>query len=225
MIKVKKEGIMFKNYITITWRNLVRNKINSSINIIGFAIGIACTILILLWVTDELSYDQYHEKADRIHRVTMKSTNTNIQFARIGSAWAPVLQNEFPEIINTVRFYKEQPNIKYENKSFDEERFFFTDASVFDIFSFPLVKGNPQTALQEPFSIVITEEMAAKYFDNEDAIGKILSVNIDEDHCLDFQITGILKNIPRNSHFKFDFLSSFESLKKLYPKDLSNNWW
>jgi putative ABC transport system permease protein len=204
---------MFKNYLKTAVRNLLKYKIYSVINILGLAVGFACCILILLYVIDEISYDRYHTKVDRIYRlVTERSAGGSVtQWAVSPSAHAPSLLNAFPEIQAAVRFYKTQPLLRHGEHHFAEKRFFFADSSVLDVFTFPLLQGNPQTALRQPFSVLLTEQMAKKYFGEENPMGKIITY----ENKYDFKVTGILKDPPANSHFHFDFLASFVSLREV----------
>jgi putative ABC transport system permease protein len=211
---------MLGNYIKITLRNMKRHKGYTFINIAGLAVGIACTIFILLWVKDELSFDRFHENADRIYRVVFSTsddgspTNANGAFG-VG----PALKRGFPEVIETVRLRKMGQGVKryvgYKDKKYYELRFFFSEPTIFTVFDFPLVKGDPAKALDEPNSIVLTEEVARKYFGNEDPIGKIIEADpYNDGELMLFHVTGIAKNVPRNSHFHFDFLASYSSLKE-----------
>ncbi len=210
---------MLKNYLKIALRNIRRQKGYSFINIAGLAIGMACCILILLWVQDELSYDRFHENAGDIYRVIQ-----DIKFADHDTTWAitqgplgPSLKADFPEIINATRITGRGFRLTYGDKSFDEA-LRMADGSIFEMFTFPLVKGDPATALSDPHSIVITEEMAEKYFGEEDPLGK----TIKADNQWDFQVTGILKKVPRNSHLQFDFLIPF-----IFGRELNytvDNW-
>jgi putative ABC transport system permease protein len=197
---------MLKNYLKIALRNIKRHKGYSLINIVGLAVGMACCILILLWVQDELSYDRFHENADDIYRVIQ-----NINFADHSTTWTitqgplgPSLKEDFPEIINATRITDRGFRLTYDDKSYDEE-VGMADGSLFEMFTFPLVKGDPATALSDPSSIVLTEEMAEKYFGDEDPIGK----TIKADNQWDFQVTGVMRDVPRNSHLQFDFLIPF----------------
>jgi putative ABC transport system permease protein len=208
---------MVKNYLKIALRNIRRHKGFSFINITGLAIGMACCILIVLFVRDELSYDSYHTKANQIYRVIKKTETQGEMSTSISTPppLGPALAHDFPEIVNYVRFIspsREEVLIGYKDRKFYETRFFFADQTVFDIFSFPLIKGNPETALQEPYSVLITEEMADKYFGEDDPLGKVLNFNNRDD----YRITGVLKNIPHNSHFRFDFLASFTTLNHYF---------
>jgi len=210
---------MLANYFKIVFRNMKKHKGYTFINIAGLAIGIACTILIFLWVKDELSFDRFHEKANRICRVVASTSDDGSPTNANGSfGVGPALKKDFPEVIEIVRIRKMGQDVKryvgYKDKKFYESRFFFAEATIFSVFDFPLVKGDSTTALDEPNSIVLTEEMAKKYFGNEDPIGKIIEADpYNDGELMLFRITGIAKNVARNSHFHFDFLASYSSLK------------
>ena len=204
--------IMFKNYFTMVLRNIRKYKSYSIINIAGLAIGIACFLLIMLWVQDELRYDKFHQNHKQIYRA---GSNIPFQPAPLG----PHLKNNFPEVLDATRFYSNYVDVRYKDKHFDETVFTYADSSVFKIFTFPLLKGNPDSALTEPYCVVITEETAKKYFAGEDPIGKSLTI----DDNLDYKITGVAKNVPGNSQIQFDFLASFETLEKQSPK-IKNHW-
>ena len=200
---------MFRNYLTVAVRNLLRHKVYSLINILGLAIGLTCCILILLYVQDDLSYDRHHEKADRIYRVIreihMKGTDPSYSVGTLGPL-AAALQDDFPEIQHAVRAHNRGTWISYGDKGFFQSHR-VADASILDVFTLPLIKGDPQTVLKDPYSILLTEQMAQKYFGDEGAIGKVVNVE-DKYFGGDYTITGILQDIPRNSHFYFDCLSS-----------------
>jgi len=197
---------MFKNYIKVALRNTIRHRGYSFINIAGLAIGMACCVVLFLYVQNELGYDRFHEKADQIYRVITKY-ESNGQINRIASTSAPLgpaLQDDFPEVRQTVRLGKNVFKILHQRKRYYEQ-LFFVDPEIFDVFSFPLTTGDPKTVLSEPYSLVISEKMAKKYFSEDNPVGKVL--NIENWH--DFRITGVLKNIPSNSHLQFDFLAPF----------------
>jgi putative ABC transport system permease protein len=202
---------MLKNYLTVAVRNILRHKVYSIINIAGLSVGMACTILILLWVQYELSFDRYHENADQIYRLGLKLQTSKIKdsIASNGVPAGPILEKKFPEVLKACRFRKEEgvAVAQYKEKKFFEEDIFYADNSVFDIFSFPMINGDPKSALKTPFSVVITEDIAKKYFGNEDPMGKILIFNNE----YNVTVTGVVKNIPKNSHFTFDMLLSFET--------------
>lgn len=202
---------MLKNYFKITLRNITRNKMYSGLNIIGLAIGLACCILILLYVHDELSYDRFHDNADSIYRVepTFTTSERTMYLSVNAHVQGPMLKNEFPEVLEYVRFSGYgQRVMEYENISFSEERFLYADESVFTVFSFDMILGNPEEALVNPNTIVLTKDMAEKYFGSDDPMGKSLKVN----HNALFTVTGVIKNIPSASHIKPDFLASFSTL-------------
>lgn len=205
---------IFKYYFKIALRNFKRNKGYSFINISGLAVGIACCILILLWVQDELSYDRFHEKGNRIFKVTIESHLPNGKidpFTHTQFPLAPALKEKYPEIVNSTRIFQAKVLVKHESKAFNDERFFFSDPSFFEMFTFPLVNGSQETALSGINSIVITENIAQKYFGKENPIGKTMSVNIKRN----FVVTGVMKNIPTNSHIQFDFLAPSAILENL----------
>ena len=220
---------MFKNYLKIAFRNILRQRVYSLINIIGLAVGIACCILILLFVRYELSYDQFNKKADRIYRVTREWFNedggSSLHLARVAPPIGPLLKNDFPQIIQEETRLLQDGGVvlKVGEKSFIENRFFWAEQSTFTIFSIHFIEGNKNTALKEPKSIVITQSMAKKYFGNEDALGKSIKYgNLGE-----LKVTGIIKDIPENSHLKYDFLASFITLYNpaiIGRKTLEENW-
>jgi len=210
---------MFQNYFKIAGRNLSRYKGFSFINIAGLAIGMACSILIFLFVGDELSYDRFHEKVNRIYRVGQMGNIGDRKF--IGSTTqAPVaktLVEEFPEVEAATRIQRGiNTVITYEEKSFFETRYLYVDSSFFNVFTFPLVRGNPETALSKPHTMILTESTAKKYFGDEDPIGKVLH----EADGNDFMVTGVAMDVPENSHFHFDVLASIKTL----PRSEEENW-
>lgn len=212
---------MFKNYLKIAWRNIKRHKAYSFINISGLAIGMAVCILIIIWVQDELSYDRFHENGDRIYRLTMDiQAGTALHTPLCLTPAAPALSRDFPEIINAVRISRPgRVAVKHKDKVFQEEMVGFAENSIFDIFTFPLVSGDPKSALETAHSVVITESMAKKYFGSEDPLGKILRIGNDQDYA----VTGVVKDIPWNSHFTFNMLRSFETLYK--EKSVNDDRW
>ena len=203
---------MFINYLTVALRNLLRYKGYSAINVLGLASGIACCVLIMLYVQDELSYDQHHEKNDRIYRLAESAVvaGRSIEAAVTPPPWAPVLAKDYPEIEQITRI--KPPNsrwlIRYQQNRFYEKNFVFADSSVFDIFTIPLVQGNARSALAEPHTVVLSESMADKYFGDDNPIGKVIT----GDDLYKFTITGVMRDLPKNSHFHFDFLASYASL-------------
>ncbi len=210
---------MFRNYFKIAFRNIVRHKAYSAINIAGLAIGMASSIFILLWVQNESSYDQFHTNEKQIYRVTAEASGFK---AAVNPAGMPAgLKQEMPEIKNYVRF-SHPSTILLENglKKFEEKNVFYVDSTLLEVFSFKLVKGNAATAMQKPDAILMTEDMAKKYFGNEDPIGKTLKKNNGEN----VMVTAVLANIPSNSHLQFDFIMPMSAIAKS-DWDLKGNAW
>ncbi len=200
---------MFKNYLKTALRNIMQNKGYSFINLVGLTLGITCCILILLWVRDERGFDRFHKNSDRIYRVVtrVKSADRENHYASTPPPLGPYLKNQYPEVINFTRFRMVgEWLIKHNQKVFIENGVALADPSFFEIFSFPFAQGNLETALSDPQSLVITEAMAGKYFGQENPIGKSLFIQ----NQFDFKVTGVIKNIPRNSHLRFDFIVPFK---------------
>ena len=212
---------MYRNYLKIALRNIIRHKGYSIIHVVGLAIGMTCCILILLWVQDELSYDRYHENADRIHRLCLDANiGTQLRAPVTMAPAAPAMIKDFPEVVNAARIVRpERVSVEYQDRTFQEEDVGYADNSVFGIFTFPFISGDPQTALTTPYSVVITEEMARKYFGDQEPVGKMLRLD-DE---ADFTVTGVVKNVPGNSHFNFNMLRSLETLYREDP-ELMEAW-
>ncbi len=200
---------MFMSYIKIALRTIKKQKVYTFINLAGLSLGLACFILISLWARHEMSYDRFHVKKDRLFRILNEIDNGNFG-ASVTYALAPELKAKYPEIEESCRVWPwHRSLVKYQDKRFDESRIYLTDPSFFTIFTFPFVKGNPETALAEMKSIVITEETARRYFGNEDPMGKILYV---ASYKTDFTVTGVVKKIPSNSHLQFDLVARVEYL-------------
>jgi putative ABC transport system permease protein len=212
---------MFRNYLKVALRNIKRQTGYSLINVAGLAIGMTCCILILLWVQDELSHDRYHDNADRIYRLCLDANiGTQLRAPVTMAPAAPAMISEFPEVADAARIASpERVSVEYQNRTFQEDDVGYADNSIFDIFTFPFVSGAPRTALAAPYSVVITEDMAKKYFGDQEPVGKILRFD-DE---ADFTVTGVVKNVPSNSHFRFNMLRSFETLYRDAP-ELMEAW-
>ncbi|MGA1197020.1 MAG: ABC transporter permease, partial [Candidatus Latescibacterota bacterium] len=214
---------MIKNYITIAIRNLRRHKGYSLINILGLAIGMTCCILMLLLVQDELSYDTHHQNANRIYRIAIQTQNpqTGELRQRLMGPYllAEALKTDLPNL-TAVRFSQSNAVLQYGEKRFTENRAFLAEANVFDVFTFPLIKGDAKTALLEPFSVVITQKIAHKYFGNEEPIGKVLT--LDNEHEL--TVTGVFQDRPENMHFQFDLFGSMNAAPKLFNRLRLENW-
>jgi putative ABC transport system permease protein len=197
---------MLRKNLIITIRNFTRNKTYSVINVIGLSIGLACVIIILSWVRYEMSFDDYHQHSDRIYRVQKPP------FCTLAPSFVPLLKKDFPEIEQIARMTDGGEFIlKHEEKSFVEKRLFFAEENIFSILSLEMLAGNMKTALSQPNCIVIAESAAQKYFGTENPLGKILMFS----DTIPLTITGVIKDMPVNSHIHLDFLVSFLTLKNL----------
>ena len=218
---------MFKNYLKIAMRNLLRYKVYSFINIFGLAIGMACFLLIVFYIQFERSYDNFHQNSKNIYKLVRVNTLGERVERRVntGAPLAPLLTQNFPSIKHAVRFTNLYMGlISHGDMRFVETHFFFADDPVFKVFTFPLLKGDPDTALKEPFTVVLTEEIAQKYFGDEDPLNKILVYNFYGNR-FDFKVTGVAASIPRNSHLDFDFLASYKSLRSIVGEYFLTKHW
>ncbi|MBD2757031.1 ABC transporter permease [Spirosoma validum] len=212
---------MLTNYLKIAYRNLWRNKIFSGINVIGLSVGLASCLLLFMYISHELSYDDFQQKADRLVRVTMEYSMDG-QVAKIpvtGTKVAPEFGRQFPEIESGVRMINRDGVVMNGDQRFSEKRIVFADSAFFRLFSFPLHKGDPQTALAGPNLVVLSESTAQKYFGTENPIGKTLRINTGGSFR-DYSITGIVADCPANSQIKYDLLTSFATL----PAAKSEEW-
>lgn len=200
-------GAMFNNYIKTTWRNIKKNKLYSFINILGLAVGMACCILILLWVQDELSYDKFHENYHSIYRTIPELQGA--KYAANPLALAKTFKAQYPEVQEITRYCGRGWLFKYGGNIFNQNGA-LVDDDFFKVFTFPLIKGDPDNLLKNKESVVLTERTAATFFGNEDPLGKTILVN----NRFKLIVTGIIKNVPRNSHIRFDFLASTRRLGK-----------
>ena len=223
---------MFKNYFKIAFKNIMRNKIFSFINIFGLASGMACSLLIFLFVKDEISYDRFNKDFGNIYRVVKDFVNedgTKVPDATTPPALAVAMQREIPGVVSATRFFA-NPDwgqnflFKYEDKKFNEQKIFFVDSNFFNVFTLPFVKGNPHNAFKDANSIVITENVAKKYFGSENPIGKTF-VAEQFPQSLPVTVTGVIKNIPQNSHFHFDFAIPLNSKFLGGDKDVDWGWY
>ncbi len=219
---------MLKNYIKIAIRNLVKHKTYSIINIAGLAIGISCFIIIMLYVLDELRYDRHHKNANNIYRVVNVYNFSGVGERSSSSPihLGPTLVMEYPGIVKSaVRFFNQWSSeyfIESGEKKFKEKKFFFVDSTVFNVFDIPFILGNPKTALSKPYTVVITRSTAERYFGNQNPIGKVLCLN--ENKCLNYTVTGVIEDTKNQSHFHYDFLASFSSLKSQFGGKWPKTW-
>jgi len=207
---------MFKNYLKTAVRNIMKNKFYSFINTFGLAFGMAITLLIVLYVQYELSFDTYHKNADRIYRVAFTNPQQH-KFAVTHAPLAPVLSKEFPEIESAARILKHyNATVIHNQKRSAEENFYFAEPELFEIFSFKLKKGDQKTVFKYLNSILISERIAKKYFGDKDPLGKVITLSSSSN----FMVTGVFENMPENSHFTMDFVAPFELIKN----DADSNW-
>lgn len=216
---------MFKSYLKIGWRNLLKNTSLFAINVTGLALGIATCLVIMLFVADELSFDRFHAKADRIIRIVLKG-KVNGEIIKESVTPAPVgptLKNELPEVIEATRIRKSgTPKVTYKNTTFRDSRLAFVDSNFFEVFTFPLIKGDPKTALKEPNTIVITRAQAERYFGKEDPLNKLLELR---DRNEQYRVTGVIEEVPANSHFHFDLFASMTGVADARVDDwMSSNY-
>ena len=211
---------MIKNYFKIALRNLAKNPGYSFINVFGLALGILAFILILLFINHELSYDAYHENSDRIHRVSREWLNqdgeSSLHLGHVAPPFGILIEEDYDSYVEEmVRFFSTDPVVTYENNTFEEEHFFFSDPEVFKVFSWELIAGNPETALTSPDGMVITQTIAEKYFGNEDPMGKAVMISV-AGMDIPFQVTGLMRDVPDNSHMHPEFLVSMAPVVQYY---------
>jgi hypothetical protein len=202
----KKAHNMLKSYFKIAWRSVSRYKSYSIINILGLALGIASCLLIFLVVRNELSYDNFHNKADRTYRVTMNALDFN---PSVSMAIAPALQSDFPELENVSQFwFQPEGMFKVGENRYNEKAFAYADDQFLKIFDYQWIAGNPNSVLSEPNAVVITESIAKKYFGKKEAMGQVINL----DNAVDLKVSGLIKDLPGNTHLPFNFLISFETI-------------
>jgi putative ABC transport system permease protein len=212
--------VMFKNYLKIAFRSLQKQKLNSVLNIVGLAVGIACSLLILLHIKHELSYDRYFSQSDRIYRLVDADSPTAKKWACTSPVVGLLIQDDIAEIEQVTRFwYMQDLIVSYipqtgEAKRFDETGGFFTDPATISMFDLNFLQGRPEKALKDVDSVIITESMAKKYFGLEEPIGKTLL----SDWPKPWKVTGVIEDLPSNTHFSFDFLVSMSTMYRYGPK-------
>ncbi len=215
---------MFANYLKIAIRNLLRQKVHSSINILGLAIGLTCSMVVFLWVQDELSFDRFNEKAADLYRVVETQRYSGGQVFHVAvtpTALASALKQEIPEIAQSTRFSFNSLTVRHGDNVFTEG-VAMVDSGFLEMFTLRFLEGNPQTALTDPHSLVLTRDAATKYFGSEDPLGKVLIVN----NQYNFAVTGVIENIPHNSHLQYELLAPFLFAGELGSSmnDWNTNW-
>lgn len=207
---------MVKNYLKITLRSLKKHRVYTAINILGLSIGFICCLFIAIYVDDELKYDQFHSRSDDIYRVTREffsqDGTTSLHLSQIAPPFAVYFKEDFPEMEKVCRIAFYGGTVEYEGKIFDEENFGFADPEIFDIFSFNFTAGDPKTALTEPGTIVITEEISNRYFGTPDGMNKVIRFS----DMVNFKVTGIIEEIPETSHFELELIANFMAVEEYY---------
>lgn len=223
---------MLLNYLKTALRSILRSRLTAAINISGLAIAMTCCLLIYMYVSDELTYDRYHENADRIYRVTRNFLShdgtVNLHLGHLAPPFAPLLKNDFPDILESARTLQTDLLFTIEENgerkiSFQESNAFVAEPAVFRIFSIPVLTGNPETALERPFCIMLSDRAARQYFGTTDIIGKRMLV----DNALDLEVTGVFESFPDQSHWHPEFLISFSTMNddNIYGRvQLETNW-
>ncbi len=218
---------MLKNYFKIAFRNLWNNKGYSAINIFGLAVGLAACLLITLYVIDELSYDRYNDKADRIYRINsdLHFGGGNLHITQTSDMMGELLKKDFPQVEEFTRIYSNEGAklIKKGNAFINEQNIAYVDSTFFRVFTLPALHGNTKTALDEPNTMVVTESTAKKYFGTPDVLGKTIEIKNDAT-TIPYKITAVIKDIPHNSHFNFDFMLSMKSANYQWGQLTSHNF-
>jgi len=214
--------IMLRNYLKIALRQVRRQKGYAFINVSGLAMGIACCLFILLFVRDELSYDRFHENADRIVRLIedVHTTSQTLYQATSAPAMGPNLLQDYPEVLHAVRFLRTDRLLQHGDHRFLEDHIVFADSLVFEVFDYPLLRGDPKTALTAPYSVVLAASVARKYFGEADPLGKTMTLENEQT----LTVTGVLGELPRNAHLQFDIMLSFTTLEAMVGSNLHENW-
>jgi len=217
-------GCMIRSYLVSLYRNIVKNKFYSILNVSGLAVGMAAAMLIMLYVRDEVSYDKYNENYDRIYRLESEFSVNNNQdkYATLPNPLGPALKREIPEIEEMTRLAPigNMP-YRYNDIQYIENKFYLADSTLFHIFSFPFINGNPNTCLVQPYSMVLTESVAARYFRGENPMGKILT----DRNGNQFKITGVIRDLPGNTHLRFEALISMSTDPETYNTTKPSRFW
>lgn len=217
---------MLTNFFKIAWRNIVKNKTFSFINIFGLAMGLACFLLIAMYVFDELSYDRFQDKADRIYRINsdLNFGGSDMKLAVTSDPLGATLKKDYPEVEQFTRIYNSSgaKQVKKGNDFINETKVAHVDSTFFEIFTFPVIEGNIASALNEPNTVVLTELSAVKYFGRTNIVGETIEVDDGTNNL--YKVTAVIENMPKNSHFHFDFLFSMDNLDYGFGTYLSHNF-
>jgi len=210
---------MFKNYLKIAWRNFWKHKGYSFINLAGFSLGMACCIIILIYVRHERDFDSYHKDIDRIHRISMdiRTKTSNRLFAPISDTAGPALKSDYPQVEAAARVWPRQGRlVKRDDIVGYEDLFMFADQSLFEVLTIPLLHGDTRTALVRPGTLVVAESLARKYFGRDDPLGKVLDINGQK-----YEITAVAADSPENTHLRYGLIASMATVEN---EDIMNNW-
>ena len=217
---------MLKNYLKIAWRNLLKNRTYSIINITGLAIGLSCFLLISLYVLDEKSFDRYNQHAQDIYRINsdIRFGGGDLHMALTSDMMGQLLKKDYPQIEQYTRIYASSGSklVKKGNAFINENQVAHADSTFFEVFTLPAIEGDTRTALDEPNTVVITESTAKKYFGTTHVLGKTLETN--DNNGTVYKITAVIKDIPHNSHFHFDFLFSMKNVNYNWGQLTSHNF-
>jgi putative ABC transport system permease protein len=211
---------MFRNYLKIAWRNIVGNPLFSAINIIGLSIGLACCIMITLFVRYEMSYDKHWDNADRIYRVTRDFFGNNLELARIAPPIAPLLKQDFAEVEAATRILATEVTLSRGDNRMRETQFVVADPNVFEFFNLEFVSGDAESALARPTNIVMTERAVERYFGDEDPIGQVLNLMSQAD----VTVTGVIKDLPENTHMEFQIIGSMDAVPLMLGPEALESW-
>ncbi|MCJ7524158.1 MAG: ABC transporter permease, partial [Candidatus Aminicenantes bacterium] len=210
---------MIKNYLLSALRNLKKTKLFTLINVLGLTMGMSACLFILYFVNYEKSYDRFHENSDRIYRLRYERADQDGQAVRFASCCPPAglrIRELYPEIEKVARLFRYRASVSHAENRFIEERMYFAEADFLAIFKYEFSSGDPANGIKQPNRAFISEATARKYFAGKSPIGQTISV----DKKVDYQVTGVFKDIPQNSHLKFDILLSYANILDLYGKDI-----
>ncbi|MCP4727389.1 MAG: ABC transporter permease, partial [bacterium] len=210
VFSVKRSSMMFKNHLKTGYRNFTRQKMTSAINVAGLTLGLSCSILILLFIGDEISFDRFHKRADSIYSVVNRDNYYEYTYRFVPNGLGPTMEEFFEEIDHSIRVSGTSAVVRYNEKIFREECS-LVDPEFFQVFSFDLITGNPENVLVSDNSIVLTESSAQKYFGDDDPIGKIIEIQVGQWIKL-FEVAGIVENVPDNSTIEYDFVMNIRNL-------------
>jgi putative ABC transport system permease protein len=206
---------MYSNYLKIAWRNITGSPLFSAINVIGLSIGLACCIIITLFVRYELSYDRHWEDADRIYRVTRDFFGNDLQLSAVAPPIAPLLKEDFSEIEAITRLLSPgQITLTYDDETYREENLAIADPNVFDVFDLRFIDGDPATALAKPTNLVMTQRAAERYFGNDNPIGKTMQLMGQ----MQITVSAVIEDLPDNTHMAFDMLGSLDAVPLMLAK-------